>query len=154
MLRQISNTLRRTISSDTPAQSYLSDFKLQDDSLVIESSDPASQPSSLEPSHPSTSQIYPSSLTPSKSTSSDPLSPMSDGMIPTTTSADVLKGKEFAPKKGSKKEGSSLGQKLRKISRQFSGEKKKEKKSRRVSATGKGMKVKPKKVIICLVIVN
>ena len=75
---------------------------------------------------------------------------MSD-LTPTTptTSADVLKNKDFAPKKENKKEGASLGKKLRRISRQISGGSKKEKKkNRRISATGKGMKVKPKKVII------
>ena len=66
-----------------------------------------------------------------------------------TTSADVLKNKGFVSKKAEKKEGKSLGQKFRRISRQISGGNKKEKKNRRVSATGKGMKVKTNKVI-CL----
>jgi hypothetical protein len=46
-----------------------------------------------------------------------------------------------------------LRQKLGRISRQISGGEKKQK-TRRVSATGKGMKVKPKKVIIRVVVVN
>lgn len=124
--------MRRTITSDAPSHSRVSRFQLQDDSLVA-------PPTSLHDSS------QPSSLTPNTSPSSDPLSPMSD--LTPTTSADVLKNKDFVSKKSEKKEGKSLGQKLRRISRQISGGNKKEKKNRRVSATGKGMKVKTNKVI-------
>ena len=128
MLRQISNTLRRTISSDTPSRSLVSNFKLQDESLVT-----------TAPHSPELSQ--PTSPTHSKSTSSDPL-------FPDLTPAELLKDKEDSPKKENKEEGGSLGTKLRGISRQISGGSKKE--GRRVSATGKGMKGKPQKVVICV----